>query len=132
MKIYTVGRRKEAKARALIESGVGAVRVNGEHVRNLPDMLRLKVIEPLLVAGEPDEVDISVNVRGGGQSGQADAARTAIARALVSYYTDTKDLESTFMAYDRYMLVEDSRRTEPHKPSQSSKGPRHKQQKSYR
>jgi small subunit ribosomal protein S9 len=54
----------------------------------------------------------------------------AIARALVEY-TGDDDLRRDFLEYDRNMLVEDPRRTETRKPSQSSKGARHKQQKSY-
>lgn len=55
----------------------------------------------------------------------------AIARALVEW-TGDMSLKEKFMKYDRTMLVGDPRRTEPHKPNRSTKGPRAKRQKSYR
>jgi small subunit ribosomal protein S9 len=80
-------------------------------------------------------MDIDVNVNGGGYSGQADAIRTAIARALISYAAKQKkdeELKEKLVTYDRSLVSGDSRRTEPHKPSKSSQGPRAKRQKSYR
>ncbi len=89
-------------------------------------------MEPLRFAGDVAEnVDIIINAHGGGIMAQAEAARVCVARALVDH-TEDEQLKETFLEYDRNMLVEDSRRTEPRKPSQSSKGARHKRQKSYR
>jgi small subunit ribosomal protein S9 len=76
-------------------------------------------------------MDIDVTVKGGGVMGQMDAARTAIGKAIVEF-TGSKELRDKFLAYDRTLLVSDARRTEPHKPSRSTKGPRAKRQKSYR
>jgi small subunit ribosomal protein S9 len=76
-------------------------------------------------------MEINVDTEGGGIQAQAEAARMAVARALVEH-TGDEDLERDFREYDRNMMVEDPRRTETRKPSQSSKGARHKQQKSYR
>jgi len=76
-------------------------------------------------------VDLEVNVSGGGKQGQTEAIRMAIARALTQL-EDGDELRNKYLEYDRYLLVEDFRRTETRKPSQSSKGARHKQQKSYR
>jgi len=93
-------------------------------------MLRIK--EPLRLAGDlAEEVDIDVKVNGGGVQSQSESVRMAIARALAEY-SEGGELREKFLDYDRHMLVEDYRRTETHKPSQSSKGARHKQQKSYR
>ncbi|MCJ7478833.1 MAG: 30S ribosomal protein S9 [Candidatus Nanohaloarchaeota archaeon QJJ-7] len=132
MPVNTIGRRKTAKARASLKEGEGTVRVNKKPLERFPEMEELRMKEPLRIAGElSDEVDIDVNVDGGGKMGQAEAARMAIARALVEY-SDDEDLEEDMRGYDRYMLVEDFRRTETRKPSQSSQGARHKQQKSYR
>lgn len=132
MVVNTIGRRKTAKARATLIEGDGKVRVNRKPLSRFPGMEELRMKEPLRIAGEvADQVDIDVNVNGGGKMGQAEAARMAIARALVEY-ADDEELEQRMLSYDRYMLVEDFRRTETRKPSQSSKGARHKQQKSYR
>jgi small subunit ribosomal protein S9 len=69
-------------------------------------------------------------VKGGGTTGQVDAARQAIARGLVELLGG--DLKQRYMAYDRNLLVFDPRRTEPHKPPRSSQGPRRYKQRSKR
>jgi small subunit ribosomal protein S9 len=127
------GRRKTAKARATVTEGEGELRINSRPLNTWQKTPRQRIKEPLTIAGESviEEVDIDVNVNGGGIQSQAEAIRMAIARALVEY-TGDKDLERDFREYDRNMMVEDPRRTETRKPSQSSKGARHKQQKSYR
>lgn len=132
--IQTAGKRKTAIARATIREGKGRVRINSKPVEIIePEMIRLIIMEPLILAGEEivNGVDIDVKVQGGGIVGQAEAARVAIARALVEW-TNDMTLKDTYMQYDRTMLVGDSRRTEPHKPNRSTKGPRAKRQKSYR
>jgi small subunit ribosomal protein S9 len=93
-------------------------------------MLKLMIKEPLILAGEIGKnLDIDVNVRGGGVFGQASAARQAIARALVEY---DNTLKEKFLDYDRTLLITDFRRTEPHKPSCSKRGPRRHKQRSKR
>lgn len=133
MTINTIGRRKTAKARATLREGEGEVRVNKKPLERFTEMEELRMKEPLRLAGSlANGVDIEVNVNGGGRKGQAEAARMAIARALVEYADDDGELKQDMLDYDRYLLVEDFRRTETRKPSQSSKGARHKTQKSYR
>ncbi len=133
MTINTIGRRKTAKARATLRDGEGEVRVNKKPLERFTEMEELRMKEPLRLAGSlANDVDIEVNVNGGGRKGQAEAARMAIARALVEYADDDGELKQEMLDYDRYLLVEDFRRTETRKPSQSSKGARHKTQKSYR
>ena len=132
--IQTSGKRKTAVARATIRGGKGRVRVNHKPVEIIePEMIRFTIMEPLILAGEEivGKVDIDVKVEGGGIMGQAEAARVAIARALIEW-TNDMNLKDKFVKYDRTMLVGDSRRTEPHKPNRSTKGPRAKRQKSYR
>ncbi len=131
--VQSSGKRKRAIARAVIKEGDGKKKVNKRplHIYK-PDLARMKMMEPLMLAGEvTDEIDIEVTVEGGGVMGQADAARTAIARALVEWTQDSS-LKDAYMEYDKVMLKGDIRRTEPHKPNASSKGPRAKKQKSYR
>ena len=114
-----------------MKKGKGRVRVNSIPIEiYTPELVRLKMMEPLLLIGKKREsVDISVNVRGGGIVGQADAVRTAIARGLVKYYGD-EELERFFVHYDRSLLVNDPRRKLPKKPL--GRGARKKRQKSYR
>ena len=133
MVVHTSGKRKTAKARATVKEGSGTIRVNSKPLDVLEESMKRMIEEPLRIAGEGvySDLQIQVDTEGGGKNGQAEAARMAVARALVEQ-TDDEELENEFLEYDRNMLVEDSRRTETRKPSQSSKGARHKQQKSYR
>jgi len=130
--IMTVGKRKRAIARAKFEPGRGVVKFNKmplDLINN--EITRMKIKEPLLIAGEGwKKYNIHLNVRGGGIMGQADAARQAIAKGLVRLLgSETK---KKFVEYDKYMIVADSRRTEPHKPPRSSQGPRRYKQRSKR
>ncbi len=128
---HGVGKRKKAIARAVLREGKGKVRINDVPLELIePRYVRMRIKEALVLAGETaQKVDIDVNVKGGGIFGQADAARVAIANALVNY---DKKLRNVFLEYDRRLLVSDPRRTEPHKPSRSSAGPRRKKQQSKR
>jgi small subunit ribosomal protein S9 len=85
-KIVTVGRRKRAVARVLLQPGTGNVTVNKREFKDFfPfDLLRMTVMEPFTVLEKPNsEYDIKVIVNGGGISGQAEAIRLGIARALI-------------------------------------------------
>ena len=127
--IHTSGKRKTAIARVALKPGKGVVRINGKLLETYsPAMLRMKIMEPLLLAeAVAQKVDISISVNGGGINGQTEAARLAIGRALVKF--DEK-LEGVFLKYDRQLLVADIRRKEVYKPNDSKA--RAKRQKSYR
>ncbi|MEM2943454.1 MAG: 30S ribosomal protein S9 [Methanomassiliicoccales archaeon] len=129
--INTTGKRKTAIARAVIRKGSGIVRINSIPLNIYsPEMARLKIMEPLILVGEKaSTVDIEVNVQGGGVMGQAEASRTAIAKALVQFFGD-EDLAKMFKQYDRSLLISDPRRKLPKKPL--GRGARKKRQKSYR
>ncbi len=131
-KVFHVsGKRKRAIARATIRNGKGQVRINSKLLSlHHPRLARLRMMEPLQIAGDvASKVKIDVNVSGGGSQGQADASRLAIARALIGFTKD-KNLEKTFLEYDRHLVVADVRRGEPSKPNDSK--PRAKRTKSYR
>ncbi|MFW6230862.1 MAG: 30S ribosomal protein S9 [Nanoarchaeota archaeon] len=130
--VHVSGKRKTAIARATATQGTGKVTVNNVPVELItPDLSRDRVQEPVIIAGiHAKKVDINVAVTGGGISAQSDAARLAIAKALVAY-TKNKSLEETFLDYDRQLLVADIRRKEVHKPNRHGKA-RAKVQKSYR
>ena len=127
--IHAQGKRKRAIARATLSPGVGKVTVNGVLLDNLtPELVRLKIQEPLILAGSMSKkFNIKVNVNGGGVNGQADAIRLAIARCLVGH---DESLKKAFTEYDRLLLVADVRRKEVCKPNDSKA--RAKRQKSYR
>lgn len=128
--IHKSGKRKTAVARATLEDGDGRVRIN-EFALDIfePEMYRMKIKEPIILAEDvADDVDIKVNVSGGGINSQAEAARLAIARCLAEY---DPSLEDTFEEYDRHLLVADVRRKEKSKPGNQGQA-RAKRQKSYR
>ena len=130
--VITSGKRKTAVARAYLKPGKGRVRINRIPVEIWePEMARLKIMEPLLIAGEKrvKKVDIDVKVEGGGIMGQADAVKAAIARGLVKYFND-EELKEKYILYDRSLLVNDPRRKEP--KHQLGRGARKKRQKSFR
>ncbi len=131
--ITIVGERKLAKARAVVRPGKGLIKVNGSPIDTMEDgMTKLMIEEPLMMAGElSKQVDIDINVKGGGTVGRAEAIRQAIAVSLVKF-SKNKELHRMFEMHDRNMIVADPRRTEPHKPSRSSAGPRRHKQRSKR
>ncbi len=130
--ITTSGKRKRAIARATLKQGNGLIRVNHIPIDFLePKMSRLKLREPLILAGDvANKVDIDVSVVGGGTTSQAEASRLAIAKALVNF-TKSDKLKEIFLNYDRNLLVADVRRKEPAKPNRHGQA-RSKVQKSYR
>ncbi len=126
------GKRKTATARAVIRSGVGKVRINLTPVEIYePDIAREKILEPLLQVGGSvwRQVDLDVHTSGGGFMGQAEAARMAVANALLKW-TKSAHLRTVFSEYDRTMIVGDSRIKETKKVG--GVGARAKGQKSYR
>ena len=126
------GKRRTAIARAIIKEGKGRVLINGKPIEIIePEFVRMKLLDPLYFLDEKikNKIEIKVNVKGGGFMGQADAARTAIARAILAW-TDSEALRVKFMNYDRHMIVGDPRRREP--KHFGGPGARAKYTKSYR
>ena len=128
--VNTSGKRKTAVARATVLKGKGLIRINKITLElHQPDIARWKIMEPLNIAGNAvNNVNINVSVKGGGFISQANAIRTAIARGLVEFTNDS-DLKSSYLEYDRSILVNDPRRKEAKKPL--GRGARKKRQKSY-
>ncbi|AEI65455.1 30S ribosomal protein S9 [Corallococcus macrosporus] len=84
---YATGRRKEATARVWIRPGTGLVTINGRELNAYFGRETSKMIlnQPLEILEQKGKVDVTVNVKGGGLSGQAGAIRHGIARALCSF-----------------------------------------------
>lgn len=110
-------KKKRAAARAVVKKGTGKVKVNKRGLSLFePRYLREFIEEPLhILPAVAKEVDIRVNVRGGGFMSQAAAIRSAIAKSLVLYSKDAKTKQA-MLAYDRLLLVDDVRRVESKKP----------------
>jgi small subunit ribosomal protein S9 len=81
------GRRKEAVARVRLQPGTGVITVNKRPIDAYfgRETSKMILVEPLKLLEQHDKLDIAVNVRGGGLSGQAGAIRHGITRALVEY-----------------------------------------------
>ena len=84
---YGTGRRKNSVARVFIKQGKGNIMVNDRPVDEYfsRETGRMIVRQPLELVGHTNTFDIKVNVRGGGESGQAGAVRHGITRALIEY-----------------------------------------------
>jgi small subunit ribosomal protein S9 len=84
---YGTGRRKTSVARVFLKKGTGKIVVNGKPVDEFfaRETGRMVVRQPLELTGHLESFDVKVNVRGGGESGQAGAVRHGITRALIDY-----------------------------------------------
>ncbi len=104
--IQATGRRKQAVARVRMTGGVGSVTVNGVDIKEyLPfETLVMDVMQPLTITETVGKYDFTVNVVGGGFTGQAGAIRLGIARALIE---EDPDLRSALKAAG--MLTRDAR-----------------------
>jgi small subunit ribosomal protein S9 len=128
---HASGRRKRAVARATMSPGTGKVFINNISIENFtPVVARMRLLEPVQLSdGACEKFDIHVRTNGGGVMGQTEAARLAIARAIVEQ-SRSSTLRQAFLKYDRHLLVADVRRKEMRKPNDSKA--RAKRQKSYR
>ncbi len=88
--VHKIGRRKTAVARAYVSKGKGNIIINDRELTNYftTGTLQYKVMQPLVLTDLAKAYDIKVNVFGGGVTGQAEAIRLAITRALVSINED--------------------------------------------
>jgi ribosomal protein S9 len=127
------GKRKTAVAKLRLVEGTGLITFNRLPVDELNLFHRLAILEPLKLyqreLGDPLKHDFQINTTGGGSEGQIQAARLALAKALL-HITASDTLKKAFLAYDRNMVVPDVRRKEAYKPGDSKA--RSKRQKSYR
>lgn len=126
------GKRKTAVAKLRYKAGSGHVFYNHLPISELTLFHRLALMEPLKIHEREIgavKYDFTIKTRGGGKESQIQAARLALAKALVDI-TSSDVLKKAYITYDRNMLVADSRRKEASKPGDSA--PRAKRQKSYR
>ena len=131
--IIISGKRKTAVAKLRMIEGSGNISFNGLAYATLPLFHRLALAEPTRIfeheMGEKVKLDFTITVSGGGKESQIQAARLAIAKALLKT-TGSETLRKAFVSYDRNMVVPDARRKEANKPGDSAA--RAKRQKSYR
>jgi len=92
--IHKIGRRKTAVARIYLSEGTGKITVNKrEFATYFPTpTLQYKVLQPLTMTGSADNFDVKINVYGGGSTGQAEAVRMAIARAMCEVDAENRSI----------------------------------------
>ena len=88
------GRRKTSVARVRLRAGQGVVTINqrplDEYFPNEQD--RRNVLAPLVKAGKTEQIDVAIRVHGGGISGQSGACMLGIARALITFDSDSEEV----------------------------------------
>lgn len=107
--VQATGRRKSSIARVRLYEGTGAIKLNGRPLENYfpQPALRMRATEPLKTAEAESRYDIHAKLEGGGFTGQSDALRLGIARALIAI-----DPELRPTLKKEGMLTRDPRRVE--------------------
>ena len=114
-KIHKIGRRKASIARIYLSKGSGNVKINNKDLNNYfsTDGLKSKITLPFIITETLGKYDLSVNVSGGGNTGQADAIKLAVSRALCEVNEEYRPLLKK-----EGLLTRDSRVVERKKPGQ--------------
>ena len=113
--VNAIGRRKSAVARVYLSEGTGKITINKKDINQyFPSaILQYVVRQPLQLLEAAEKYDIKANLDGGGYTGQSQALRLAIARALVKVNEEGKKALK-----DQGFLTRDSRAVERKKPGQ--------------
>ena len=113
--IHTIGRRKASVARIYMSEGKGNITVNGKDFKEYfpVDTMQFKLEQPFNISELVGKFDVKANVNGGGTTGQSEAIRLAISRALCKL-----DPENRITLKPEGMLTRDARVVERKKPGQ--------------
>ena len=113
--INKLGRRKSSVARIYLKSGKGKITINKRDHKEYfsTDVLQYKISQPFELTGTKGKYDTTINVKGGGNTGQVEAIRLAISRALVEINADYKPLLKA-----EGLMTRDPRMVERKKPGQ--------------
>ncbi|MBN2480809.1 MAG: 30S ribosomal protein S9 [Bacteroidales bacterium] len=111
--VNAIGRRKSAVARIIIKEGKGNITINKRDLQEYFPLQQVQYLihQPLIAADAENKYDIMVNLKGGGVTGQAEALRLAIARALATINPEVKEALK-----DKKLLTRDPRQVERKKP----------------
>jgi small subunit ribosomal protein S9 len=92
--IYATGKRKTSIARVWIEPGEGKFIINEKALKEYfgRETSEMAIFQPFDITDTRNKFDVNVNVHGGGESGQSIAIRHGIAKALLQYNADFKDV----------------------------------------
>ncbi len=113
--VHKIGRRKTSVARVYVKPGAGNITINGKDVKEYfgTDVLVYKTNQPFLLTETVGQYDVTVNVFGGGITGQAEAIRLGVSRALCEINEELRG-----MLKPHGVLTRDSRMVERKKPGQ--------------
>ena len=113
--IHSIGRRKASVARIYLKKGKGSITVNGKDLKDYfpVSTMQYKIEQPFKILNIDKKFDLSISVVGGGNTGQAEAIRLAISRALCDV-----DSENRTLLKSNGLLTRDSRVVERKKPGQ--------------
>lgn len=113
--VHKIGRRKTSVARVYVRPGSGNIKVNGKAANEYfsTDVMLYKLNQPFLLTETAGQYDVTVNVFGGGNTGQAEAIRMGISRALCEI-----NAEFRTMLKPEGLLTRDARMVERKKPGQ--------------
>ncbi|MBF6609531.1 30S ribosomal protein S9 [Chryseobacterium lacus] len=113
--VHKIGRRKTSVARVYVKPGTGNFVVNGKDAKDYfsTDVMVYKVNQPFILTETAGQYDITVNVFGGGNTGQAEAIRLGISRALCEINAEFRPLLKP-----HGLLTRDARMVERKKPGQ--------------
>ena len=113
--VHTIGRRKASVARIYVSKGKGKIIINGkDFIEYFPvDTMQYKLKQPFVLSGDVGKYDVKVNVNGCSTTGQAEAIRLAISRALCVINPDNR-----IKLKPEGMLTRDARVVERKKPGQ--------------
>ena len=113
--INKLGRRKSSVARIYLKSGKGKITINKRDHKEYfkTDVLQYKIFQPFELTGTKGKYDATINVKGGGNTGQVEAIRLAISRALVEIDAEYKPLLKA-----KGLMTRDPRMVERKKPGQ--------------
>ena len=113
--IHTIGRRKASVARIYMSKGKGNITVNGKDFKEYfpVDTMQFKLEQPFKISDLSGKFDVKVNVDGGGTTGQTEAIRLAISRALCELDADNRPALKA-----EGLLTRDARVVERKKPGQ--------------
>ena len=113
--LYGTGRRKRSVARVFLKTGNGEITINGKDYKDYlcRESLATIVTQPLVLLELKKSYDITINVNGGGLTGQAGAIRLGISRALNTINDDYRKIIK-----EKGFLTRDARKVERKKPGQ--------------
>jgi small subunit ribosomal protein S9 len=113
--VHKIGRRKTSVARVYVRPGSGVITVNGKDAATYfsTDVMVYKLNQPFILSETVGQYDVTVNVFGGGNTGQAEAIRLGISRALCEI-----NAEFRLALKPAGLLTRDARMVERKKPGQ--------------